>query len=200
VITPDGVVKVLDFGLAKAHDLAASDVPGPTVSTMIDATGRGAVLGTAAYMSPEQARGKTVDRRTDLWAFGCVLYEMLTGRRAFGGDTTSDTIAAILDREPDWSALPPATPASLRRLLYRCLEKDPKRRLRDAADARLELDEPVEAHADREPAVVKGPFAPLHIALGMMTLLAIGGAVAALAGIFRPASGIDDVTRFSEAV
>src|SRR6185436_18373112 len=96
---------------------------------------------TAPYMSPEQTRGKAVDRRTDVWAFGCVLYELLTGRRAFGGETPSDAIAAILEREPDWTKLPPSTPPAIRRLLRRCLEKDPKRRLRDIGDARLELDD-----------------------------------------------------------
>ena len=99
------------------------------------------IAGTTAYMSPEQARGKTVDKRTDIWAFGCVLYEMLTARPAFAGETSSDTIVAILEREPDWSALPAQTPPSIRRLLQRCLEKDPKRRLRDIGDARLEIDE-----------------------------------------------------------
>ena len=99
------------------------------------------VLGTAAYMSPEQARGQAVDKRTDIWAFGCVLYEMLTRQVAFSGETISDTIAAVLEREPNWAALPAATPSNIRRLLQRCLEKDPKRRLRDIADARLELDE-----------------------------------------------------------
>ena len=99
------------------------------------------IAGTTAYMSPEQARGKAVDKRTDIWAFGCVLYEMLTARPAFRGETASDTIAAILEREPDWSALPAQTPASIRRLLQRCLEKDPKRRLRDIGDARLEIEE-----------------------------------------------------------
>ena len=101
----------------------------------------GMILGTAAYMSPEQARGLAVDKRTDIWAFGCVLYETLTGRAVFSGDTLSDTIAAILDREPHWKALPEHTPSSVRRLLRRCLEKDPKRRLPDIADARLEIDE-----------------------------------------------------------
>ena len=107
----------------------------------VDGTREGVIAGTAAYMSPEQARGKAVDKRTDIWAFGCVLYEMLTARPAFRGETVSDTIAAILEREPDWSALPAQTPASIRRLLQRCLEKDPKRRLRDIGDARLEIEE-----------------------------------------------------------
>ena len=140
-ITPDGTVKVLDFGLAKAvsGDGSSPDLTRPSPSTPGETRG-GAVIGTAAYMSPEQARGQRVDRRTDIWAFGCVFYEMLTGRVAFPGDTVSDSIARILEREPDWSALPSATPASIRRLLLRTLAKDPKRRLRDIGDVRIEID------------------------------------------------------------
>ena len=140
-ITPDGVVKVLDFGLAKAAlgDGRAPDLThSPTMT--VGRTRDGVILGTAAYMSPEQARGQTVDKRTDIWAFGCVLYEMLTGRPAFARETVTDTLAAILEREPDWAALPPSTPHSVRRLLARCLEKDPRRRLRDIADAPMQLD------------------------------------------------------------
>ena len=146
-VADDVMVKVVDFGLAKvggdesAHDLTHS----PTIT--IGGTREGVILGTAAYMSPEQARGKVVDKRTDIWAFGCVLYEVLTGRKAFAGETVSDTIAAILEREPDWSALPDTTPSTIRRLLQRSLEKDPKRRLHDIADARLDIDD-----ASREPA------------------------------------------------
>ena len=140
-ITPDGVVKVLDFGLAKS---VGGDGSSPELTNAPGATsgGRaeGAVIGTAAYMSPEQARGLPVDNRTDIWAFGCVLYEMLTGRVAFAGDTVSDSIAKILEREPDWSALPAATPVPIRRLLLRCLAKDPKQRLRDFGDIRIEID------------------------------------------------------------
>src|SRR5262249_54435430 len=141
-VTPAGSVKVLDFGLAKmmagsasAHDLSAL----PTVT--IDRTGEGVILGTAAYMSPEQARGQAVDKRTDIWAFGCVLYEMLTGRAPFAAATVSDTLAGILDREPDWTCLPADTPSKIGHVLARCLEKEPKRRLRDIADVRFELED-----------------------------------------------------------
>ena len=140
-ITPDGVVKVLDFGLAKAvsGDSSGSDL---TRAAEVTSAGQrhGAVIGTPAFMSPEQARGLPVDRRTDIWAFGCVLYQMLTGRVAFAGDTVSDSIAKVLEREPDWSALPITTPLSVRRLLFRCLTKDSKKRLRDIGDARIEID------------------------------------------------------------
>ena len=142
-VTPDSSVKVLDFGLAKAAagseaspDLARS----PTI-TALAGTHEGTLLGTAAYMSPEQARGKSVDRRTDMWAFGCVLYEMLSGRPAFGGATLADTLSAIISREPDWTALPAGTPRDVQRLLKRCLEKNPSRRLRDAADVRIALED-----------------------------------------------------------
>jgi serine/threonine-protein kinase len=140
-LTPEGKVKVLDFGLAKAF---ASDggldlSNAPTLTAM--GTEEGRILGTPAYMSPEQARGKSVDKRTDVWAFGCVLYILLTGRQAFTGDTLSDMIVSILEREPDWQALPASTPAKIRDLLRRCLQKDPQRRLRDLGDARIEIEE-----------------------------------------------------------
>jgi serine/threonine-protein kinase len=146
-VTLDGKVKVLDFGLGK---MLESEAAAPSLSMSptqsLGATYTGVILGTAPYMSPEQARGKLVDKRTDIWTFGCVVYELLTGRKAFGGETVSDTIVAILEREPDWSALPERTPSTIRRLLQRSLEKDPKRRLHDIADARLEI-----ADAWREP-------------------------------------------------
>src|SRR5205814_3769615 len=132
-ITEDGVVKVLDFGLAKAAtgDGSTPDLTkSPTVT--VGGTRDGVILGTAAYMSPEQARGKPVDKRTDMWAFGCVLYEMVGGKEAFSGDNTADTLAAILRSEPDWSMLPPSTPPALVRLLHRCLQKDVRARLQSA--------------------------------------------------------------------
>jgi eukaryotic-like serine/threonine-protein kinase len=142
-LRPDGTVKVLDFGLAKALDAAApaADVSLSPTLTSPAMTRLGVVLGTAPYMSPEQARGKTVDKSSDIWAFGCVLYEMLSGARAFGGNDVTETIAAIIRAEPEWSRLPASTPDSIRRLLRRCLEKDGKRRLADIRDARLEIDE-----------------------------------------------------------
>ena len=143
----DGAVKVLDFGLAKAMDplssspAAAALANSPTITNAAAMTAAGIILGTAAYMSPEQARGKVVDKRTDIWALGCVLYEMLTGLRPFGGDDVTDTIAAVVRADLDWSKLPADTPTAVRRLLRRCLEKDRMRRLSDAADAGLEIDE-----------------------------------------------------------
>ncbi len=141
-LTADDMVKVLDFGLAKAleGESAAFDLStSPTVSRM--ATQAGILLGTAAYMSPEQAKAKPVDRRADIWAFGCVLYEMLTGKTAFSGESVTDTLAAVIRGEPDWLRLPSATPARVRVLLQRCLQKDPKQRLQAIGDARLSLEE-----------------------------------------------------------
>ena len=142
-VKADGTVKVLDFGLAKALDpvpsaLDASQAPTITSPAMM-MTGVGVLLGTAAYMSPEQARGKGVDRRADIWAFGCVLFEMLTGKRAFEGDDVSETLASVLAREPDWRQLPATMPQGLQRLIRRCLERDSKLRLRDIGEARIEI-------------------------------------------------------------
>ena len=142
-LRPDGTVKVLDFGLAKALDPAPATIDAsqsPTVTSPA-MTRMGVILGTAAYMSPEQARGKSVDKRTDIWAFGCVLYEMLAGRQAFAAASVSETLSEVLKSDPDWQGLPADTPDGVRRLLRRCLAKDQKRRLTDIHDARLELDE-----------------------------------------------------------
>ncbi|HET7292423.1 MAG TPA: protein kinase, partial [Vicinamibacteria bacterium] len=146
-VTLDGKVKVLDFGLAKAF----TDEPAPSASGDVShsptlsaqGTRAGVILGTAAYMSPEQARGKAVDKRADIWAFGVVLFEMLTGKRLFSGETTSDVLAAVLTRDPDWAALPAGTPPRIPHLLRRCLERNPRNRLRDVGDARLTLDDVV---------------------------------------------------------
>ncbi|MGA9733605.1 MAG: protein kinase [Candidatus Acidiferrales bacterium] len=155
-ITPDGAAKVLDFGLAKAleGDISAVDIStSPTLSHA--ATQAGILLGTAAYMSPEQARGKKVDRRADIWAFGAVLYEMLTGRAAFIGETISDTLAAVIRGEPDWSALPVNLPASINRLVRRCLTKDANQRLRDIGEARIAIEHALSG----TPEETAGPFA-----------------------------------------
>jgi eukaryotic-like serine/threonine-protein kinase len=155
-VTNDDAVKVLDFGLAKAieGDAASIDIStSPTMSRM--ATLAGVLLGTAAYMSPEQAKAKPVDRRADIWAFGCVLYEMLTGKMAFSGETVTDTLAAVIMKDPDWSQLPAATPIRVRVLLKRCLQKDPKQRLRDIGDARVSLDEVLSGAPD--PALTGSP-------------------------------------------
>ena len=191
-ITPDGIVKVLDFGLAKLSAGGSGGIEGaatestnsPTITK--DDTGHGIVLGTAAYMSPEQARGKPVDKRTDMWAFGCVLFEMLTGRTPFAGDTTSDTIVAILEREPDWSLLPAGLPAPIRRLLRRCFEKDRKRRLDSAPAARLEIDDALGA----QPGEIGAAAAPARrIAPMTVGALVVGAVLSAVVmwAVVRPA-------------
>jgi eukaryotic-like serine/threonine-protein kinase len=154
-VTPEGRVKILDFGLAKllGNEPAAGD-PASSPTLTMRATMAGVILGTAAYMSPEQARGGTSDKRSDIWSFGVVLYEILAGKQCFGGETISDTLAAVLKTDPDWSALPPETPAAIRRLLRRCLERDRKRRLRDIGDARLEIEEALNAPAESKAADV----------------------------------------------
>jgi hypothetical protein len=181
-IAPQGVVKVLDFGLAKATAEASGPdlTQSPTVTS--GSTRDGVILGTASYMSPEQARGRPVDKRTDIWAFGCVLYEMLTGRGAFGGETVSDTLAAILGREPDAQALPSATPPKVRDLLLRCLQKDPQRRLRDIGDARLDIDEVSAAPLSRQALAGTARRPPIWA----FALAAAIGALAASLLLLRP--------------
>ena len=164
-------MKVLDFGLAKALDPRL----GESRSRRFCRRSRpghdraGMILGTAAYMSPEQARGQAVDKRTDIWAFGCVLYEMLTGRAPFAGQTYSDVIAAILDREPSWTSLPPTLPASITRLLHRLLNKEAKRRIRDIGDACVEIEDAIDEHPTGLPApsALTRSRWPLWIAAGM---------------------------------
>jgi len=180
MLTPEGVAKVLDFGLARGASGSPSDSAlsaSPTLTYA--ATAGGVILGTAAYMSPEQARGKPVDRRTDIWAFGCVLYECLTGRQAFEGETASDIIASILKGDVDWSALPAATPARVRELLRRCLERDARQRLRDIGEARLILEKPM-AESEAAPAPVAPPARriPAPVAIGAAVLIAALGGLA----------------------
>jgi len=142
-ITPAGDVKVLDFGLAKAiqrdGEFRQDHANSPTITSA--STKLGVILGTAAYMSPEQAKGKAVDKRGDIWAFGCVLFEMLSGRPAFAGDTATEVVANVLTQQPHWDALPAGLAAPIKRVMRRCLEKDPNRRLRDIGDARADLEE-----------------------------------------------------------
>jgi serine/threonine-protein kinase len=177
-VTPGGVTKLLDFGLAKAFSEDAKSgniVNSPTITSI--GTRAGVILGTAAYMSPEQARGRPVDKRTDIWAFGCVLYEMLTGRAAFAGEDVTDVLVGIIEREPDFAALPADTPPALLRLLRRCLMKDRRHRLSDIADARLELDE---ALAPPPAGVaVAGPGGPARRSSGWVLPAVLGLAVGA---------------------
>ena len=198
-VTPDGVVKVLDFGLAKGGMTANAELAqSPTLT--YSPTGLGVILGTAGYMSPEQARGKAVDRRADIWAFGCLLFESLTARKIFEGETVSDTIARILESEPPWTDLPAATPPRVRELLRRCLEKDLKKRQRDIGDVRIELEEAIAASASSSqsgrlfPAAETRPKTWVRAATAM-ALVVVGAAVGIVIwnfagfGTRTPASG-----------
>jgi serine/threonine protein kinase len=184
-VKADGTVKVLDFGLAKACARVADEGQpelsrSPTLAR--SSTEAGAILGTAAYMSPEQARGRPVDKRADVWAFGVLLFEMLTGRCPFRGVTVSDTLAAVLKTDPDWNLLPSETPTAIRRLLLRCVEKDPKRRLRDVGDARFELESPISGELSPMPRA--SPTKPAALWTGAAVLVgALAAAAWALIGV-----------------
>ena len=185
-VKSDGTVKVLDFGLAKAFQPEASDPNmslSPTISLTAAATQIGMVIGTAAYMAPEQAKGKPVDRHADVWAFGAVVYEMLSGRRAFGGGDVSDTLAMVLMKEVDWSLLPADTPASMRTLLERCLARDPKQRIRDIGDVRLAMDGAFETTVSAPPPETVRPAVrwwqrPVSLVIAGLALVAVGGLAA----------------------
>lgn len=190
-LTSQGKAKVLDFGLAKALEVETSvDDPSASPTVTSGGTASGVILGTATYMSPEQARGQAVNRRTDIWSFGCVLYEMLTGQRAFEGTTTSDVIARILEREPDWQALPSGTPHAIRGLLRRCLQKDPHNRLHDSGDARIEIEETLSAPADdlaEVPEVARWRFDPRAVVASVVVGLVVGAAL--MSWVLRDLSG-----------
>ena len=155
-VREDGTVKVLDFGLAKALDTTPEGDPSQSPTLTAAATRMGVIMGTAAYMSPEQAQGKPVDQRTDVWAFGAVLYEMLTGQRAFGGADVSSTLVAVLSGEVDLDALPSATPPRLRQVVLTCLRKEPTQRVHHLADVRLAMEGAFESPADPTAAVSMG--------------------------------------------
>ena len=196
-LRPDGTVKVLDFGLAKALEPAAvmaGDAAASPTITSPAMTQMGMILGTAAYMSPEQAKGRQADKRSDIWAFGGVLYEMLSGQRAFKGDDIPDTLAAVLRADPPWTQLPPDTPQAVRRLLHRCLQKDPKQRLQHIGDARLELAE-VGQIGSETPVIIAAP------SRRRVWPVVAAGAVVAIVGLaawmLAPRPSVGPVRRFS---
>ena len=197
-VRSDGTVKVLDFGLAKALEPGADDPEisqSPTLSLPAAATQMGVILGTAAYMSPEQARGRSVDKRADIWAFGCLLYEMLTRKRPFAGEDVSETLARVIEREPDFQELPDAAPPALVRLIERCLRKDPRQRLHDIADARLEIEDAMAfSPADSLPSDLPKGSTAWRVAPWVIAALTT---VVALAGFFRGfwTGPADSVTR-----
>ena len=215
-VTPAGAVKVLDFGLAKLAKLAESGsgigdqgsgrtaahvTNSPTITSPAMMTGAGMILGTAAYMSPEQAKGREADKRSDIWAFGCVLFEMLTGTRAFAGDDVTEVLASVIRSEPDWKALPAATPAAIGRLLRRCLQKDRTRRLADIADARLEIDEAIAAPASGADLGAVVPVAPRRSAWRAVAPWAAALLLSVVTGVIvwalRPAPATPQSVRFN---
>ena len=197
-VRPDGTVKVLDFGLAKAlQPLTAESRDTPVAPTITSPalTQLGVILGTAAYMSPEQAKGRPADKRGDVWAFGAVLYEMLSGQRAFKGEDISEVLAAVLRQDVDWAALPSAVPSAVRRLIARCLERDPKRRLRDIGEARIALDGPFEPPSVEPRARV--PLVRRALPLALAALLSALVTAAASWYVIRPPAMFLDVVRLS---
>jgi serine/threonine-protein kinase len=202
-VRADGTVKVLDFGLAKlveapgAGSSAAGLSQSPTITSPAMMTGIGMLLGTAAYMSPEQARGKVADRRADIWAFGCVVFEMLSGQRTFKGELISDVLASVLKTDPDWQALPVDTPAALRRLLRRCLEKDPKRRLQAIGEARVQIEDLVSGSSDDTDRSAMAAASPRWRALPWaLAALAVGGLAVALIRGGAPPAPAGHLSRF----
>ncbi|HET7697089.1 MAG TPA: protein kinase [Vicinamibacterales bacterium] len=206
-VKEEGAVKVLDFGLGKAFDPGATVSSGvlnsPTIS--VPATQAGVLLGTAAYMAPEQAKGRAVDRRADIWAFGVVLYEMLSGRRLFAGDDVSETLAAVLRQPIDWSALPAATPPAVRHLLARCLERDPRKRLRDIGEARIALEDHSLNPAGGRQAELPGRAVEPHRAvwkraIPLVAVAVIAGSAGALVVRYRERTPPAPIVRFDYAL
>ena len=206
-VRADGTVKVLDFGLAKAMDPAGSSHADARMSPTLTAraTQMGTIIGTAAYMAPEQAKAKAVDKRADIWAFGIVLYEMLTGRRAFDGDDISTTLAAVLMKEPEWTALPAGTPPGIRTLVEKCLVKDPRQRLRDMGDARLQIEDALAGRTGSLPAAT-GPAALPAVTRGRSgwqvaaAMAAVAVVAAGAAWLAKPSSAVAPILRLSIAL
>src|SRR5215470_3976734 len=173
-IAPEGVVKLLDFGLAKATEEPAASADASNSPTLtLGATSVGVIMGTAAYMSPEQASGKKVDKRADIWSFGVVVYEMLAGKKAFEGESVSDTLATLMKVEPDWSALPQDAPASVHKLVRRCITKDRKQRLRDIGEARIVLENPVGTEVAFQPESPRRSSRPVIASIVVIAALAL---------------------------